>query len=81
MVKMGLILKKGGTASGADMWAGMPIWEYKDCSGLIIQFRGTFSRLLVSGFPNSRIITVGDLQDMIRMLSGCPTIEIEKLTI
>ena len=81
MVKLGLVLQKSGGASGADSWQGMPFWYYKDCSGFTIVFRGTFSRLCLEGFVNSRITTVGDLVDVIRILSGCPPIDIEKLEI
>lgn len=67
-------------AGGADMWLGLPIWDLKTPTGDTITFRGTFTNLKLAGYFNSQIRTVGDLQDMVRLVSGY-IIPIETLTI
>ncbi len=77
---MGLKYRPSG-AGGADMWHGMPIWIFKvPDTGEEIVFRGTFSNLKLVGYFNSQIRTVGDLQDVVRLVSG-HVIPVETLTI
>ena len=78
LVKMGLKHERCGI-SGADQWQGMPIWTYKG-KYTEITFRGTFSHFLLAGYFNSQIKTVGDLVDIIRLVSG-EILEIDKLEI
>jgi len=67
-------------AGGADMWLGLPIWDFKTPTGDLIVFRGTFSSLKLAGYFNSQIRTVGDVQDIVRLLTGY-VIPIENLII
>ena len=71
ILQLGLVPLKPGRASGADMWQGMAIWQYKDCNRNSIFFRGPAQNLKVEGHFNSQIRTVGDFIDCIRLLTGC----------
>lgn len=76
---LGLKYRPSGIG-GADSWLGCPFWEFKTPSGDAVTFRGTFSSLKLAGYFNSQIVTVGDLQDTVRLLTGY-VIPIETLTI
>ena len=68
--KLGLKYRSGGYASGADSWQGLPFWTFTPKIGCVVDFRGTFSLLKLPGYGNSKITTVGELVDMIKMLTG-----------